>query len=219
MLTEGCIVMGRHIRALAGVACAGAFAVIACQAALAHGLSHKPGDKVETRNVAASDSQTKAREYFTDTVLTSHAGEALKFYSDVLEGRTVIISFMFTTCEDACPLINATLQRLQERLKDRMGKDIFIVSITVDPKVDTTAVLAAYRKQYKAGPGWLFLTGSEKNIETVSTKMGQVFDKEAHLTALLVGNTKSARWRKIPAHLSDTVIATQVKDIADGVYD
>jgi hypothetical protein len=49
--------------------------------------------------------------------------------------------------------------------------------------------------------------------------MGQVFDKEAHLTALLVGNTKSARWRKIPAHLSDTVIATQVKDIADGVYD
>ncbi|MDP1553937.1 MAG: SCO family protein, partial [Hyphomonas sp.] len=177
------------------------------------------GDKVESRDIAASNSDTKAREYFTDTVLRSHTGEALKFYSDVLEGRTVIISFMFTSCEDACPLINATLQRLQERLKDRMGKDIFIVSITVDPTVDSAAVLAGYRKQYRAGPGWLFLTGSEKNIETVSTRMGQVFDKEAHLTALLVGNTKSARWRKIPAHLSDTVIATQVKDIADGVYD
>jgi protein SCO1/2 len=195
------------------------FAALLALPASAHGLSHKPGDKVETRSVKATDSQEKAREYFTDTELTSHTGEKLKFYSDVLEGRTVIISFMFTSCVDACPLINANLQRIQERLKDRMGKDIFIVSITVDPRVDTSKVLADYRKQYKAGTGWLFLTGSPKNIETVSSKMGQVFEKEAHLTALLVGNTKTARWRKIPAHLSDVVIAEQVKDIADGVYD
>jgi protein SCO1/2 len=195
------------------------FGVMFGPAAFAHGDSHKPGDKVETRNVSAADTEAKAREYFTDTVLITHAGEKLKFYSDVLADRTVVISFMFTTCEDACPLINASLQRVQERLKDRMGKDIFFVSITVDPKVDTSAVLADYRKQFKAGPGWLYLTGTEKNVETVGNKMGQVFDKEAHLTALLVGNTKTARWRKIPANLSDTVIATQVKDIADGIHD
>lgn len=195
------------------------FGALIALGANAHGGTHKPGDKIETRSVAGSDTDAKAREYFTDTVLTSHAGDKLKFYSDVLKGRTVIISFMFTTCEDACPLINATLQRIQERLKDRIGKDIFIISITVDPTVDTPAVLADYRKQFKAGPGWLFLTGSEKNVETVSTKMGQVFDKEAHLTALLIGNTKTARWRKIPANLSDALIATQVQDIADGTYD
>jgi cytochrome oxidase Cu insertion factor (SCO1/SenC/PrrC family) len=196
------------------------FSAVAAAPALAHGLGHGTGgDKVVTRDVKASDTQAKARDYFTDTVLTSHTGAKLKFYSDLLADRTVVISFMFTSCEDACPLINATLQRVQEKLKDRMGKDIFFVSITVDPKVDTAAVMADYRKQYKAGDGWLFLTGSEKNIETVGSKMGQVFAKEEHLTALLVGNTKTARWRKIPAHLSDTVIATQVRDIADGVYD
>lgn len=187
--------------------------------AFAHGAAHKPDNKVETKNVKSADSDEKARQYFTDTELTSHAGEKLKFYSDVLEGRTVVISFMFTSCEDACPLINANMQRVQERLKDRLGKDIYFVSITVDPKVDTPKVLADYRKQFKAGPGWMFLTGSEKNIEIVGSKMGQVFEKEAHLTAFLVGNTKTARWRKIPAHLSDAVIAEQVKDIADGVYD
>lgn len=208
-----------RFRFLSQLALAAAFSALAGPAAFAHGGTHKPGDKVETRSVAASDTEAKAREYFTDTLLTSHSGEKLKFYSDVLEGRTVVISFMFTSCEDACPLINATLQRVQERLKDRMGKDIFIVSITVDPKVDTAAVMADYRKQFKAGAGWLYLTGSEKNVETVSNKMGQVFEKEAHLTALLVGNTKTARWRKIPANLSDTVIAAQVQDIADGVYD
>lgn len=211
--------MKRYIQAFVHLAATVLLAAIVAPAALAHGLSHKPEGKVETRNISASNSDAKAREYFTDTILTSHAGEKLKFYSDILAGRTVVISFMFTSCEDACPLINATLQRVQERLKDRMGKDIFIVSITVDPKVDTASVLADYRKQYKAGSGWLFFTGAEKNVETVSTKMGQVFDKEAHLTALLVGNTKTARWRKIPANLSDAVIASQVKDIADGVYD
>lgn len=198
---------------------ASAMGVLFSLGALAHGGSHEPGGKVETRKVSASDTDAKAREYFTDTVLTSHTGDSLKFYSDILEGRTVVISFMFTTCEDACPLINATLQRIQERLKDRMGKDIFIISITVDPKVDTAPVLAGYRKQFKAGAGWLFFTGSEKNVETVSGKMGQVFDKEAHLTALLVGNTKTARWRKIPANLSDAIIAAQIQDIADGTYD
>lgn len=207
------------IRPFARIAAAAVCVAMFSLSAQAHGGSHEPSAKVETKQVSASDTDEKAREYFTDTLLTSYTGEKLKFYSDVLEGRTVVINFMFTTCEDACPLINATLQRIQERLKDRMGKDIFIVSITVDPKVDTAPVLAAYRKQFKAGPGWLWFTGPEKNVEIVSSKMGQVFDKEAHLTALLVGNTRTARWRKIPANLSDAIIATQIQDIADGVYD
>lgn len=185
-----------------------------------HSGSHgSKSDKVEQRTVASSADQEKARQYFTDTTLITHDGKDVRFYSDMLKDRTVVVSFTFTSCEDACPLINATLQRVQERLADRLGRDIYFVSITVDPKVDTPETLARYRKQFKAREGWVFLTGSEKNIETVSEKMGQVFERDAHLTALLVGNTKAARWRKIPAHLSDAVIASQIVDIADGIYD
>ena len=192
---------------------------LAAPAASAHsGHAHKD-DKIETRNISASQGDEKARTYFTDTVLLSHTGEEKRFYSDLLEGRTVVISFMFTSCADACPLINASLQRVQERLKDRIGKDIYILSITVDPDVDSVRVMSDYRKKYKAMEGWLFLTGTAKNLDIVGQKMGQVYDKEAHLTALLVGNTKTARWRKIPANLSDAIIASQIKDIADGVYD
>lgn len=193
--------------------------LLAAPAASAHsGHAHKD-DKIETRNISASQGDEKARTYFTDTVLLSHTGEEMRFYSDLLEGRTVVISFMFTSCADACPLINASLQRVQERLKDRIGKDIYILSITVDPDVDSVRVMSDYRKKYKAMKGWLFLTGTAKNLDIVGQKMGQVYDKEAHLTALLVGNTKTARWRKIPANLSDAIIASQIKDIADGVYD
>lgn len=205
----------QRIRNILAVLAAGVFLA---QPALSHAGHGKEGDKVETRRVSAAAAD-KARDYFTDTVLLSHTGEEMRYYSDILEGKTVVISFMFTSCVDACPLINATLQRVQERLKDRIGNDILIVSITVDPANDTVKALADYRKKYKAREGWLFMTGTAKNIDIVSQKMGQVFEKDAHLTALLVGNTETARWRKIPANLSDALIAAQIQDIADGVYD
>ncbi|MFN7055069.1 SCO family protein [Hyphomonas sp.] len=192
--------------------------LIAAQGATAHGGHNHGSDRVETRSVSASAGDERARAYFTDTVLVDHTGRSVKFYSDVLEGRTVVISFIFTTCPDACPLINATLERVQDRLRDRIGKDIVIVSITVDPENDTVAVLSDYRKKFKAMDGWIFLTGTTRNIETVSQKLGQVFERDAHLTALLVGNTRTARWRKIPAHLSDAIIAGQIRDIADDVW-
>lgn len=195
-----------------------AAAAIPAQGAMAHAGHTHGDDKVETRNISAAQSDEKARAYFTDTVLVTHEGKPVRFYSDMLEGRTVVISFIFTTCPDACPLINATLQRVQDRLKDRIGKDIFIISITVDPENDTVAILSDYRKTFRAMEGWTFVTGSTRNIETVSQKLGQVFERDAHLTALLVGNTRTARWRKIPAHLSDAIIAGQIQDIADDVW-
>ena len=159
--------------------------------------------------------QARAREYFTDTVLTTHDGRQVKFYSDMLANKTVVISFMFTSCTEACPLINFALQQVQDRIGDRMGKDIVFVSVTVDPTKDTPTVLAQYRKTFNAGKGWTFLTGDQKAIDLVSGRMGQVFERDAHLTALLVGNTKTGQWRKIPPHLPPPNIAAQIKDIAD----
>ena len=92
---------------------------------------------------------------------------------------------------------------------------MLFVSISVDPETDTPAVLNTYRNKFDAGDGWLFLTGSTENVSLVSEKLGQVFEKEAHLTALLIGNTETARWRKVPAYLPDNVIASQVIDIAN----
>ncbi|WP_299949288.1 SCO family protein [Hyphomonas sp. BRH_c22] len=193
-----------------------AFACLLAGPAHAHGGKHNDAaNGVETRTVNESKEHTKARAYFTDTVLKTHDGYNVRFYTDVLEGKTVVISFIFTSCLEACPLINASLQRVQDRLGDRIGQDIVFVSITVDPETDTPSVLREYRKRFKAGRGWLWLTGDAASVEKVSERMGQVFERDAHLTALLVGNTRTARWRKIPAHLSDAVLAAQITDIAD----
>ncbi|WP_300392639.1 SCO family protein [Henriciella sp.] len=169
----------------------------------------------ETKHVGEVGDHEKARAYFTDTVLKDHNGKDVRFYSDVLQGKTVVVSFIFTSCTDACPLINQNLQKVQARLGERMGEDIAFVSISVDPETDTPEKLNVYRQDFDAGEGWLFLTGDTAAVETVSSKLGQVFEKEAHLTALLIGNTGTARWRKLPAYLPDNVIAGQIIDIAD----
>lgn len=180
-----------------------------------HGAHARQAPASENRTIDVTREREKAQAYFTDTVLVTHEGKKVRLYSDVLEGKTVVVSFTFTTCDGACPLINSTLSRVQERLKQRMGKDVVFVSITVDPETDTPEVLDGYRKQFNAGKGWTFLTGDAGSIETVSARLGQVFGKEDHLTALLVGNLDTARWRKLPAFLSDAVLAGHISDIAD----
>jgi len=191
-----------------------AFAITVTTSAYAHS-GHKADDAdIQTKELVDVAEHDRARSYFSDTVLKTHTGEDVRFYSDVLEGHTVVISFIFTSCEDACPLINKQLEMVQKEIGARMGDDIRFVSISVDPENDTPEVLSEYRQRFNASPGWIFLTGDAEAVDTVGEKLGQVFEREAHLTGLLVGNTNTARWRKIPSYLPPNVISAQVLDIA-----
>lgn len=182
--------------------------------------AHSHAEDAETRTVSETATQEKARAYFTDTVLIRHDGEEQRFYTDVLAGNTVVISFIFTSCPDACPLINAQIRKLQSEVGDRLGDDIHFVSISVDPLTDTADVLSEYRQRFGAKDGWWFFTGEPDAVETVSHKLGNVFEtKEQHSTTLLVGNLETARWRKIPSHLPSNVIGAQVLDIANEKLD
>ncbi len=178
--------------------------------------SSMPADAIiETQSVEAAASDPQARAYFTDTVLVRHDGAEQRFYSDILAGKTVVISFTFTSCPDACPLINAQLRKVQDEMGDQLSEDIRFVSITVDPETDTPDVLSAYRRKFKAQDHWAFYTGSPEAIGAVSGKLGNILEKEQHLTNLIVGNVTTARWRKVPSHLPPNVIAAQIIDIAN----
>src|SRR5689334_721484 len=106
---------------------------------------------------AAADTRGGA-DYFTNVELTTHEGRTVRFYDDLLKGKIVAIDLIYTTCQYACPLETARLAQVQRLLGDRMGRDVFFYSITIDPEHDTPAVLAEYAAKYRAGPGWLFLT-------------------------------------------------------------
>ena len=141
--------------------------------------------------------ENNAQKYFTDTVLVNQNGERMRFYTDLMKDKTVIIDTFFATCQASCLPMNRNLAQIQEALGDRLGKDVNILSISVDPGVDTPTLLKAYAKKLNAKPGWYFLTGDKESIEFILKKLGQfVDDKNDHLNIFLIGNDRTGLWKK-----------------------
>jgi protein SCO1 len=140
-------------------------------------------------------------DYFPNVPLTTQDGTTVRFYDDLLKGKSVAINVIFTQCTDVCPLETAKMRELQKILGDRMGKDIFFYSISTDPKHDTPEVLKAYAEKFNAGPGWLFLTGKPEDIKLITRKMGlsgtqDTGVREGHSARLMVGNEPTGQWMK-----------------------
>lgn len=159
------------------------------------GASVQQGGGTQTPQAPASESA--AQKYFTDVVLVNQNGEKMRFYSDLLHDRVVIINSFFATCQGSCLPISRNLEKVQAALGDRLGKDVRIISISVDPTVDTPPALKEYAKKLNARPGWYFLTGDKENVEFALKKLGQfVSDKQDHLNIIIIGNERTGLWKK-----------------------
>jgi len=153
-----------------------------------------------TTTGAAADSRRGA-EYFPNVTLTTQDGEPVRFYDDPLKGKIVAVNLIYTTCQYACPLETARMSQVQRKLGDRMGKDVFFYSITIDPEHDTPAVLKEYSEKFHAGPGWKFLTGKKEDIDLISRKLGiysapDPANPDGHMPYLLVGNEVTGQWMR-----------------------
>jgi len=152
--------------------------------------------------------------YFPNVTLLTQDNQPVRFYDDMLKGKVVVISFMFTTCNSLCPMTTAHLASVQEQLGDRLGRDVFIISISVDPTNDTPAALKKFAESYKAKPGWFFLTGEKENIRMVRTKLGiNGEDKMQHTGMVILGNEATGQWRKMPAWQNPIEITNTVKTL------
>ena len=141
--------------------------------------------------------ESPAQKYFTDVELINQDGKKVRFYSDVLKGKTVVVNAFFTSCTSVCPPMNRNMEKIQEALGDRIGRDVFLVSMTVDPEVDTPARMKEYAQKFHAGPGWIFLTGKKENLDWALYKLGQyVEQKDDHKTIFIIGNEPTGLWKK-----------------------
>ncbi|MBV9926999.1 MAG: SCO family protein [Acidobacteria bacterium] len=164
----------------------------------------------------AQPQQSPAQKYFSDVELLDQDGNRVRFYTDVLKGKTVIISAFFTTCTSVCPPMNRNLEKVQAALGDRVGRDVFIVSISVDPETDTPPRLKEYSQRFHAKPGWLFLTGKKENVEWALYRVGQyVESKDDHTTVIAVGNERTGLWKKALGVAKPADLIQIVRSVAD----
>ena len=159
-----------------------------------------------------------ARDYFSDVVLVNQDGERMRFYSDLIEDKIVVISSFFTTCTSVCPVLNGKLAQVQRALGDRLGRDVYMISISVDPETDTVPKLKEYAIRYGAREGWFFLSGTTANVEYVLGRLGQmVDDPDNHSTILLVGNARTGLWKKVFGLADGSEIIRLVQEVVDDV--
>jgi protein SCO1/2 len=156
------------------------------------------------------------RGYFPNVPLTTHEGKEVRFFNDLIEGKVVAINFIFTSCPDSCPLETARLVNVQEILGDRLGRDVFFYSISIDPENDTPQVLKEYAERFHTRPGWLFLTGKKEDITLLREKLGlyaqetEEEDLSDHNLSLILGNQTTGRWMKRSPFENPHVLATQL---------
>ncbi|HXD39171.1 MAG TPA: SCO family protein [Ramlibacter sp.] len=152
-------------------------------------------------------------DYFPNVPLVTQDGKTVRFYDDLLKGKKVLIDFVYANCEQGCPMDTANMARVQKLLGSSVGKDIFMYSITLDPENDTPKVLKEYAEQYRAGPGWLFLTGKREDIDAVRFKLGERGQKEEHANAVKVGDVARGQWVRVPLAADPNYIVTEVRNM------
>lgn len=147
----------------------------------------------------ASAQSPWGKDYFPNVTLTTQDNRKVKFYDDVLQGKVLVVNFIFTKCGDVCPLDTAQLKKVSELLGDRMGKSVFFYSISVDPANDTPAALTEFKKKYEIGKGWTFLTGKLEDITLIQKKLGLAPAGDTpteHSTSIILANEPQGQWIK-----------------------
>jgi protein SCO1/2 len=165
----------------------------------------------------ASRAQTQAH-YFPNVELVTHAGKKVRFYDDLVKDKIVLINFMYAECTGICPGITANLKKVQALLGDRVGRDIFMYSLTLRPEKDTPAALKHYVEMHKIKSGWTFLTGKPDEIDLLRRRLGfstsnQKLDKDLnnHIGMVRYGNETRQWWGMCPGQAKPEWIVESIK--------
>jgi len=144
------------------------------------------------------DAEIKERSIeIPDVPVFDQEGKRLNFYSDLVKDRVVAINFIFTTCTTICPPLTATMSRVQEQLGGATGRNIQLISITVDPTTDVPARLKRFAEKFGAKPGWTFVTGDKSEIDRLLIALGAgVSDPANHSPMVLIGNEPARYWTR-----------------------
>lgn len=151
-----------------------------------------------------------------DVPVLDQDGRKLNFYTDLVKGKTVAINFVFTTCTTICPPLTATFRRVQQDLGERVGRDVGLISVSVDPVTDTPERLAAFSSKFKVAPGWSFVTGSKPEIDSLLRALGvAVGDKNDHTPMMLIINDGTKKWTRTYGLARPAQITSLITETAD----
>lgn len=183
------------------------------------GMDLRPVQKVKPANEATIEPATTETASFSslkipNSLVYDQNGKELDFYTDLIKGKTVAINFIFTTCTASCPPLTATFRKVQQDAAQR-GLDVKLISISVDPTVDTPERLLAFAQKYNAEPGWTFVTGNKNEIDSLLKGLGvAITSKNDHTPMIMIGNDVADYWTRAYGLSAPTKLVELITDAA-----
>jgi protein SCO1/2 len=179
--------------------------------------SDKPSNELRAPVQGVPHVASPGPAIFTNALLRTHENKEVRFYDDMIRGKHVLINQMYATCDGACPLVTSALVRVHETLRNRMGKDLFMLSMTVKPEDDDPDALKSFAKMHRALlPGWTFLTGDPYDLETIRFRLFAMnhiaLDTNiyGHTSFLLIINDATNRWLHVDPLASMSTVLRKI---------
>jgi protein SCO1/2 len=175
----------------------GAAAFVATCVAVAH-----DGHRQHHQTVRSDAKPNAAQVTLHDSQLVDVGSQTVRFKSEAIGDGIAVIGFIYTSCSTICPVTSAVLADVQDiliaRLGERFGRDVKLISLTVDPVTDTPERLKDYADSFRSTAGWLWLTGEKPKMDRVLTGLGAyTADFTTHSAAVLVGDARSGDWTRL----------------------
>ena len=150
-----------------------------------------------------------------DTPLVDQDGRKVRLKSDVMAGRIVVVDFIYTTCTTICPIFTATMSSVQDKLEDVVGREVQLVTVTVDPLRDTPRRLKDYAAQHRVTPkGWSFVTGTKSDVDSVNKAFGSYTPNiDDHPPMVMVGDTANGQWTRFYGFPTASELEKRVREL------
>ena len=182
-----------------------------------HGSSHQEAQEAQApapEVQAAQDRETRLR--IPDMALTNQEGKPIHFYTDLVKDKVVAMNFIFTTCTTICPPMGANFSRLQDELGDRLGRDVQLVSVSIDPTTDTPQRLKAWGEKFSASSAWTFVTGLKTDVDQVLRELEVLSpDFKDHGPVVLLVNDRTGAFRRVNGLTPPAKLASMLDEMLD----
>lgn len=176
---------------------------------------------VEVKADAGYASHAASKMTIPDVEMLDQNGNKVRFYTDLVKGKTVVINFIFTTCTTICPPLGATFARVQKDLGERAGRDVQLISVSVDPVTDTPERLKAWSAKFHAADeGWTLVTGAKPQVDELLRALGAATASPSeHSPAVLIGNEAMGQWTRTYGLARPAVLVKLIGDAVEGRLD
>jgi protein SCO1/2 len=150
-----------------------------------------------------------------NATLQTHEGRQVRFYDDVIKGRTVVLSAMYSACERLCPPAMHNLIAARNLLGN-LARKLNFVTITLTPLNDGPQQLRDYKQRYGIGADWTFLTGKPEQVDLLLDSLGYTPQRDSddlltHASMVRICEERMMRWGHVNALTSPQNIVRMVR--------